>query len=66
MEGFIVFDYAARYAEGARALAGWLAEGKLKTSEQVEDGLENFPEVFLKLFRGENTGKLVLRVDPGA
>jgi NADPH-dependent curcumin reductase CurA len=66
MEGFIVFDYVARYGEGARAIAGWIAEGRLKTSEQVEDGLESFPEVFLKLFRGENRGKLVLRVDPGA
>ncbi len=66
MEGFIVFDYAARYGEGAQAIARWIAEGKLKTSEQVEDGLESFPEVFLKLFRGENTGKLVLRVDPAA
>jgi NADPH-dependent curcumin reductase len=66
MEGFIVFDYAARYAEGARAIAGWMAEGRLKTSEQVEDGLERFPEVFLKLFRGENLGKLVLKVDPSA
>ena len=66
MEGFIVFDYAARYAEGARAIAGWMAEGRLKTSEQVEEGLENFPDVFLKLFRGENTGKLVLKVDPAA
>ena len=63
MEGFIVFDYAARYGEAARAIVGWLAEGKLKTSEQVEEGLETFPEVFLKLFRGENTGKLVLKVD---
>jgi NADPH-dependent curcumin reductase CurA len=62
MEGFIVFDYAARYGEAAKALAGWLAEGRLKTSEQVHDGLENFPEVFLKLFRGENVGKLVLQV----
>jgi NADPH-dependent curcumin reductase CurA len=66
MEGFIVFDYAARYSEAARAIAGWIADGRLKTSEQVEDGLESFPEVFAKLFRGENTGKLVLRVDPGA
>jgi NADPH-dependent curcumin reductase CurA len=66
MEGFIVFDYAARYAEGARAIATWMAEGRLKTSEQVEEGLENFPDVFLKLFRGENTGKLVLKVDPAA
>jgi NADPH-dependent curcumin reductase len=66
MEGFIVFDYAARYGEAARAIAGWMAEGRLKASEQVEEGLENFPEVFLKLFRGENTGKLVLKVDPTA
>ena len=64
MEGFVIFDYAARYAEAARAIAGWLAEGRLKTSEQVEEGLENFPEVFLKLFRGENVGKLVLTVEP--
>jgi NADPH-dependent curcumin reductase CurA len=62
MEGFVVFDYAARYGEAARAIAGWMAEGRLKTSEQVEEGLENFPEVFLKLFHGENTGKLVLKV----
>ena len=66
MEGFIVFDYASRYGEGARALAGWLAEGRLKTSEQVEEGLESFPDVFLKLFRGENTGKLVLKVAAGS
>jgi NADPH-dependent curcumin reductase CurA len=66
MEGFIVFDYAARYGEAARAIAGWLAEGRLKASEQVVDGLETFPETFLKLFHGENTGKLVIRVDTGA
>jgi hypothetical protein len=60
MEGMIVFDYAHRYPEAARELAGWLAAGKLKTREDVVDGLENFPEALLKLFKGENTGKLVL------
>lgn len=62
MEGFVVFNYAARYAEGVRALAGWLVEGRLKAREDVVDGLETFPETLLMLFRGENAGKLVLRV----
>jgi NADPH-dependent curcumin reductase CurA len=62
MKGFLVFDYAARYGEAAREMAGWYASGKLKTREDIEQGLENFPEVFLKLFKGENTGKLMLKI----
>jgi NADPH-dependent curcumin reductase CurA len=62
MEGFIVFDYADRYAEAAREMAGWMAEGKLVGREDVVSGIETFPETLLKLFRGENTGKLVLQV----
>jgi NADPH-dependent curcumin reductase CurA len=62
MEGFIVFNYAQRYREAIQALAGWLAQGKLKAREDVVEGLENFPELFLKLFRGENSGKLVIKV----
>lgn len=62
MEGFVVFDYSSRYADGFRAIAGWLAEGRLKAREDVVDGLETFPETLLRLFRGENLGKLVIRV----
>jgi NADPH-dependent curcumin reductase len=62
MEGFIVFDYAPRFPEGIKAIAGWLAEGKLKPREDIVDGLETFPETLLKLFRGENVGKLLIRV----
>ena len=65
MEGFVVFNYAARFAEGVRAIAGWLAEGKIKAREDVVDGLETFPETLLMLFRGENLGKLVIRVFGG-
>jgi NADPH-dependent curcumin reductase len=66
MTGFLVFDYAARYAEAAREMAGWLAEGKLTTFEDVATGgVANFPDTLLRLFRGENTGKLVLEVSPG-
>jgi NADPH-dependent curcumin reductase CurA len=45
-----------------KALAGWTIKGKLKAREDVVDGLETFPETLLKLFRGENFGKLVIKV----
>jgi NADPH-dependent curcumin reductase CurA len=63
MTGMVVFDYADRYAEAARAMAGWMAAGKLKSKEDIAVGLENFPEALLRLFRGENLGKLVLQVN---
>ncbi|HWP84885.1 MAG TPA: NADP-dependent oxidoreductase [Terriglobia bacterium] len=62
MKGMVVFDYADRYAEAAREMAGWMTEGRLKTHEDIVEGLENFPEALLKLFKGENLGKLVLKV----
>jgi NADPH-dependent curcumin reductase CurA len=58
----LVFDYADRYGAAAREMAGWIAAGKLKTREDIVRGLETFPETLLKLFRGENLGKLVLQV----
>ncbi len=63
MQGMVVFDYADRYAEAAAEMAGWLASGELVTREQVvPGGVEAFPDALLMLFRGENTGKLVLEV----
>ncbi|HZP12699.1 MAG TPA: NADP-dependent oxidoreductase [Nevskiaceae bacterium] len=62
MTGMVVFDWADRYPEAIREMAKWLLEGKLRTFEDIESGLENFPEILLKLFKGENTGKLVLKV----
>lgn len=62
MEGFVVFHYAARYAEGIRDMATWMAQGKLKSKEDIVEGLETFPETLCKLFSGENFGKLVLKV----
>jgi NADPH-dependent curcumin reductase CurA len=65
MEGMVVFDYADRYPEGVAQIASWMKEGKLKSREDIVDGLEQFPEHLLKLFSGENFGKLVLRVSRG-
>ncbi len=63
MEGFIVFDFAPRYGEAIRDMAGWLKAGKLKNREDIVEGsVDDFPETLLRLFRGENTGKLVLKV----
>lgn len=62
MKGMLVFDYAARYPEAVREMAGWMAAGKLKSREDIVDGLENFPETFVKLFTGKNFGKLILKI----
>ena len=62
MEGFIVFNYASRYGEAAREMAGWMAAGKLKSKEDIVEGFQTFPDTLLKLFRGENLGKLILKV----
>jgi len=62
MKGMLVFDYADRYAQAAQEMAGWMAAGKLKSREDIVEGLETFPDTFLKLFKGENLGKLILKV----
>lgn len=62
MQGMIVFDYADRYPEGARAMAGWLHQGKIKSREDIVEGIETFPETLNKLFTGDNFGKLILKV----
>ena len=65
MEGMVVFDYADRYPVAIAELAGHLKDGRVKSREDVVRGLETFPETLLKLFRGENFGKLVLQVAEG-
>jgi NADPH-dependent curcumin reductase len=62
MEGFVVLDYMGRAPEAVREMAGWVAEGKLIAREDVVEGFDGFPEALQKLFRGENIGKLVLKV----
>ena len=62
MEGIVVFDYADRYGIAIAEMAGYLLDGKMKSKEDVVIGLDTFPESLLKLFNGENFGKLVLQV----
>jgi NADPH-dependent curcumin reductase CurA len=62
MKGMLVFDYADRFAEAGAQMSTWMAAGKLKSREDIVEGLATFPDTLLKLFTGENTGKLMLKV----
>ncbi|MFC3226370.1 NADP-dependent oxidoreductase [Marinibaculum pumilum] len=60
--GFIVWDYQDQYGEALSDLSGWVKDGRLKYREDIVDGLENAPKAFRGLLRGENFGKLSIRV----
>lgn len=62
MQGMVVMDYAKNYREAAMQMGQWMMEGKLKSKEDVYDGIENFRETFMRLFNGDKKGKLVLKV----
>ncbi len=63
MQGFIVFDYADRYAEARKEIAQWLEEGKLQRKETViKGGLGKAEQALCDLYRGINTGKLLVEV----
>lgn len=65
MEGLLGRDYFERFPEAIRALKGWLDEGKLKSKEDVVEGLENAPAALARLYSGSNMGKQLLRIaDP--
>jgi NADPH-dependent curcumin reductase CurA len=62
MQGFLVSDYAARFGEALPRLAAWLANGELRYTEDITEGLEHAPEAFMRMLRGENRGKTLVRV----
>lgn len=62
MQGFTVGNYSSRFGEGAKALAGWLKEGKLKYEETITEGFEHTIDAFLDLFKGVNLGKSLVKV----
>ena len=62
MRGFLYGDYVARLDEFYRAMGEWVASGKVKPQETVFEGLDKTPEAFLGLFKGANTGKMLVRL----
>jgi leukotriene B4 12-hydroxydehydrogenase/15-oxo-prostaglandin 13-reductase len=61
-EGFLVFQFADRLQEGIAQMAKWIREGKIKYREEIMEGFENTPKAFIGLLRGENTGKMLVKV----
>jgi len=60
MEGFIILDYLDRFPAAQMEMVGWIAEGKIKSSEHVVEGLEHAPDALNLLFSGGNTGKVIV------
>ena len=67
MRGFIVLDHRDRRPDFEREVGGWLREGRLHAPETiVEGGIEQAPQAFIELLRGANTGKMLVRLQPGS
>ncbi|GAA1215632.1 NADP-dependent oxidoreductase [Kitasatospora nipponensis] len=62
LEGMLVSDHAALKPQFVAEVAGWLKDGSLRSEETVVDGVEHAVDAFLGLLRGENTGKMVVRL----
>ncbi len=64
MQGFIIFDdYGHRYDEFAEEMMKLLSAGEIHYREQIVDGIASAPEAFMGLLKGENFGKLVIKVN---
>ena len=62
MQGMVVMDYTKDFAVAAKEMGTWMKEGKLKSREDIYEGIENFKETYERLFSGDKNGKLVLKV----
>jgi NADPH-dependent curcumin reductase CurA len=65
MSGLLIFDYAHRYEEAVARLAAWVRGGKLAYREDVLEGIEACPDAIASLYRGDNSGKLLVRLKHG-
>jgi NADPH-dependent curcumin reductase CurA len=64
LQGFIVSDHNDRFRDFVKEVGPWVRDGKLQYRETVLEGIENVPRAFAGLFRGDNIGKMLVRVGP--
>lgn len=64
IQGFLIFDYAPRFAEGLAALTEWVRSGQIRYREDMLEGIEQAPGSIAGLYRGENLGKRIIRIAP--
>jgi NADPH-dependent curcumin reductase CurA len=64
IQGYIISDHYDRFSEFFAQAQEWVADGRLRYRETVVEGIENAPQAFAGLFRGENIGKMLVKVGP--
>lgn len=64
VQGFVIFDYASRFAEARAALAQWVRSGAIRYREDILEGIDRAPGAIAGLYRGENLGKRLIRIAP--
>lgn len=62
MQGFLILDFAQDFQPAAMEMVQWIGQGKLKYQVDIQEGLENAPETFLRIFTGKNRGKQLLKI----
>ena len=62
MQGFTVRDFVKEFGPAIKQLATWVQQDKIKYSETIVEGFEKTPQAFLDLFKGKNTGKMIVKV----
>jgi NADPH-dependent curcumin reductase CurA len=62
MEGFLVLDYEDQFVQARKEMSQWMAEGRLVSQEDIQEGFENAPKTFMRLFTGQNRGKQMLKL----
>jgi NADPH-dependent curcumin reductase CurA len=62
MQGFLAFDYEARYQEAIDVLAPMVREGRIRYREDILDGIEAAPASIADLYQGRNAGKRLIRL----
>ena len=62
VKGFIYTDYLPLMGDFYRDMGGWIASGQVTSRETVREGLDSTPDAFLDLFRGANTGKMLVKL----
>jgi hypothetical protein len=62
MKGFIVFDYAPEYPQAFKELFTLIEQGKMKVKVDLSNGVDECPNALIKLLKGENIGKVIVKV----
>ena len=62
MRGFLVGDFSDQHEVGMKDMAAWLQVGQLRYREDIVEGLENAPDAFIGMLKGDNIGKRLVKV----